>query len=122
LGILIKKRLAFNKIGLSKSKISSDKSTSIKVNVTNFKELFDNLTLKIKIDDKNNEYLLSTPSLKLPSLNFPNRNTGDHEIIITPHNIPLNKMTFKITVEVYADNDEIPLLQKNLELTVNKAK
>jgi hypothetical protein len=121
LGIFDKKGLAFEKIDLSKSKISSDKSTTIQVNVKNFKEKFDNLVLKTKTDDQTNQYLtISAPLLNLPSLDFPNRNTGDHEITITPHNIPVSKMSFKITIEVYANNEEKPLLKKDFDLEVNK--
>ncbi len=116
-----KKGLAFEKINLSKSKITSDKTTSIKVNVRNFKEKFDNMILKTKTDDENNQYLtISAPSLNLPDLDFPNRNTGDHEIVITPHNIPVSKMSFRITVGVYAKNDVKPVLEKEFALTVNK--
>jgi len=121
LGIFFKKGLAFEKIELSQSKISSDKTATIKVNVKNFKEKFDNIILKIKTDDENNQYLtISTPSLQLPSLDFPNRNTGDHEITINPHNIPVNKMSFKIIVEAYANNGEKLILKKEFDLTVNK--
>ena len=121
MGIFGKKGLAFEKIKLSKSKIDSDKTTTIKVNVKNFKEKFSNIVLKINTDDTNNQFLtISTPSIQLPSLDFPNRNTGDHEIIISPHNITLNKMSFKITVEVYANNVEKPMLKKEFNLTVNK--
>ena len=121
MGIFSKKGLAFEKIKLSKSKITSDKTTTIKVNVKNFKEKFGNIVLKTKTDDTNNQYLtISTPSIQLPSLDFPNRNTGDHEITISPHNIPVNKMSFKITVEVYANNVEKQMLKKEFNLTVNK--
>jgi hypothetical protein len=121
LGIFSKKGLAFEKMKLSKSKITSDKTATIKVNVKNFKEKFGNIVLKTKTDDTNNQYLTtSTPSIHLPSLDFPNRNTGDHEITISPHNITLNKMSFKITVEVYANNVEKPMLKKEFNLTVNK--
>jgi len=121
LGLLIKKGLAFEKIKLSKTKINSDKTTTLKVNVKNFKDTFDNIVLKTKTDDENNQYLkISTNLLHLPSLDFPNRSTGDHEITITPQSIPVNKMSFKITVEVYANNEEKPMLKKELDLTVNK--
>ncbi len=121
MGIFGKKGLAFEKIGLSKSKISSDKSTTVQVNVKNFKQKFDNIVLKTKTDDQTNQYLtINTPLLNLPSLDFPNRNTGDHEITITPHNIPVSKMFFKISVEVYANNEEKPLLKKDFNLEVNK--
>jgi len=121
LGIFNKKGLAFETIKLTNSQITSDKATSIKVNVKNFKEKFDNIVLKIKTDDESNQYLtVNTTSLNLPDLDLPNRNTGDHEIVITPYNIPVNQMSFKITVEVYAKNDDKPMLKKELVLTVNK--
>ena len=121
MGIFVKKGLAFEKIELSKSKITSDKTATIKANVKNFKEKFGNIILKTKSDDTNNQFLtISMPSLQLPSLDFPNRNTGDHEITISPHNIPVSKMSFKITVEVYANNVEKPMLKKEFNLTVNK--
>ena len=121
MGIFKKKGLAFEKIELSKSKINSDKTTTVKVNVKNFNEKFESLVLKTKTDDQTNQYLtINTPVLNLPTLDFPNRNTGEHEIVITPHNIPVSKMSFKITVEVYANNVEMPLLKKDFDLTVNK--
>jgi hypothetical protein len=121
LGLFGKKELAFEKIELSKSKISSDKTTTIKVNVKNFKEKFENLVLKTRTDDQTGQYLaISTPVLNLPTLDFPNRNTGEQEIVITPKNIPVNKMSFKITVEVYANDVEKPLLKKDFDLTVTK--
>ena len=121
MGIFNKKGLAFEKIELSKSKINSDKTATIKVNVKNFKEKFENIVLKTKTDDENNQYLAISPTLlQLPTLDFPNRSTGDHEIAISPHNIPVNQMSFKITVEVYANNVEKPILKKEFDLTVNK--
>ena len=121
MGIFGKKGLAFEKIELSKSKINSDKTAVIKVNVKNFKEKFENLVLKTKTDDQTSQYLtISTPMIDLPSLDFPNRNTGEHEITITPQNIPVNKMSFKITVEVYANDGEKPLLKKDFDLTITK--
>lgn len=121
MGIFGKKGLAFEKIELSKSKINSDKTSTIKVNVKNFKENFANIVVKTKTDDQIGQYLtISTPTLNLPTLDFPNRNTGEHEIVITPHNVPVSKMSFKITVEVYANNGESPLLKKDFDLTVNK--
>ena len=121
MGIFGKKGLAFEKIELSKSKINSDKTTTIKVNVKNFKEQFENLVVKTKTDDQTNQYLtINTPIFNLPALDFPNRNTGEHEIVITPHNIPVSKMSFKITVEVYANDRDTPLLKKDFDLTVNK--
>ena len=121
MGIFGKKGLAFEKIELSKSKINSDKTSTIKINIKNFKENFENLVVKTKTDDQTSQYLtISTPILNLPTLDFPNRNTGEHEIVITPHNIPVSKMSFKITVAVYANNGESPLLKKDFDLTVNK--
>ena len=121
MGIFGKKGLAFEKIESSKSKINSDKTSTIKINVKNFKENFENLVVKTKTDDQTSQYLtISTPILNLPTLDFPNRNTGEHEIVITPHNIPVSKMSFKITVEVYANSGEAPLLKKDFDLTVNK--
>ena len=117
----IKKGLAFEKIKLSKSKISSDKTTTITANVKNFKEKFENIVLTTKTDDADGQYLkIDKSSIQLPSLDFPNRNTGDHEITLSPHNIPLNKMPFKITLEVFANNDKKPVLKKEFDLTVNK--
>lgn len=118
---LFKKELAFEKIELSKSKIDSDKTTMIKINVRNFKDKVDNIILKIKTDDESNQYVtISSTVIKLGSLNFPNSNTGEHEITITPHNIPLSKMSFKITMEVFGNNKEKSLLQKEFNLTVKK--
>ena len=121
MGIFNKKGLAFEKIELSKSKISSDKTTAIKVNVKNFKEKFENIVLTTKTDDMDGQYLKIDKSLiQLPSLDFPNRNTGDHEITISPYNIPLSKMPFRIKVEVFANNEKKPILKKEFDLTVNK--
>ena len=121
MGLFGKKGLAFEKIELTKSKINSDKTTTIKVNVKNFKEKFENLVLKTKTDDQTGQYLtVSAPVLNLPALDFPNRNTGEQEIVITPKNIPVTKMSFKISIEVFADNKEKPLLKKDFDLTVNK--
>ena len=121
MGLFKKKGLGFEKIKLSKSKISSDKTTTITVNVKNYKEKFENIVLTTKTDDTDGQYLkIDKSSIQLPSLDFPNRNTGDHEITISPHNIPLNKMPFKITLEVFANNDKKPILKKEFDLTVNK--
>ena len=121
MGIFSKKGLAFEKIDLSKSKINSNETAKITVNVKNFKEKFDDISVLIKTDDATNQYLqISTPTLRLPSLDFPNRNTGDQEIIINPINIPLQKMTFKISIEVYSDNAKKLMLKKEFNLTVNK--
>lgn len=121
MGLFGKKGIAFEKIELTKSKIKSDKTTTIKVNVKNFKEKFENLVLKTKTDDQTGQYLtVSAPVLGLPALDFPNRNTGEQEITITPKNIPVSKMSFKITIEVFTNGEEKPLLKKDFDLTVNK--
>lgn len=121
MGLFSKKGLAFEKIDLSKSKINSDEAAKITVNVKNFKEKFDDISILTKTDDATNQYLqISKPTLRLPSLDFPNRNTGDQEIIINPINIPLQKMTFKISIEVYSDNAKKLMLKKEFTLTVNK--
>jgi len=121
LGIFGKKGLAFEKIELSKSKINSDETTTITVNVKNFKEKFDDIAVITKTDDASNQYLhISNTSLRLPSLVFPNSNTGDHEIMLNPYNIPIHKMSFKITVEVYTNNAKKLILKKEFDLTVNK--
>jgi hypothetical protein len=118
---LFKKELSFEKIELSKSKIDSDKSAIIKVNVKNSKEKFDNLVLKIKTDDASNQYVtISNSVIQLPPLDFPDKNTGEQEITIIPHNIPLSTMSFKIGVEVFANDKEKPLLQKEFNLTIKK--
>jgi len=123
LGIFQKKGLAFEKIDLSKSKINSDETTKITINIKNFKEKFDDISVLIKTDDASNQYLqISQSSLRLPSLDFPNRNTGDQVITLNPINIPVQKMSFKITVEVYSDNGKKLMLKKEFTLTVNKKK
>ena len=121
MGLFNKKGLSFAKIKLSKSKITSDKSTTITINVKNNKEKFEKIVVTTSTDDEKNQYLkIDRPSILLPSLEFPNRNTGDHVITITPYNIPLNKMPFKITLEVSANDSKKPLLGKEFSLTVNK--
>jgi hypothetical protein len=118
---LFDKKLIFQKIELTRSKIDSDTTTTIKVNIKNFKESFDNVILKISTDDQNNEYLkISNPLIRLSSLTLPNQNTGEHEITIIPHNIPLNKMSFNVKVEVFGNDQEKPLLTREFNLTVNK--
>jgi hypothetical protein len=114
-------KLSFAKIKLSKSKINSDINAIITINIKNRKEKFDNIVVITKTDDLENQYLkIDKPSLSLPSLDFPNRNTGDHVITITPYNIPLNKMPFKITLEVFANLNKKPMLKKEFSLLVNK--
>ena len=121
MGLFSKKNLAFEKLKLSSSKISSDKFVIITFNLKNYEEKIDNILVITKTDDLNNQYLkIDTPSFQLPSLDFPNRNTGDHKITITPYNIPLNKMTFKITLEVFANNKPKPILRKEFNLNVMK--
>jgi len=121
LGLFTKKGLSFAKIELSKSKINSDKTTTITLNIKNYEEKFSDVKVITKTDDQENQYLkIDKPLVNLPSLDFPNRNTGDHEITITPYNIPLSKMPFKIKLKVFANNSEKPLLQKEFVLIVNK--
>lgn len=121
MGLFSKKGLAFEKLKLSNSKITSNKSASITLNLKNHEEKFDNILVITKTDDLNNEYLkIDKPSLQLPSLDFPNRNTGDHKITITPFNIPLNKMTFKITLDVFANNNLKSVLRKEFNLDVTR--
>lgn len=116
-----RKGLTFEKLKLSDSKITSDKFISITLNLKNKEKKFENLFVTTKTDDLDNQYLkIDKPTLQLPSLDFPNRNTGDHKISIIPYNIPLNKMTFKITIEVFANNISKSLLQKEFSLTVEK--
>ncbi|HXX05976.1 MAG TPA: hypothetical protein VEJ68_04055 [Candidatus Bathyarchaeia archaeon] len=123
MGIFQKKGLAFEKIDLSKSKINSDETTKITINIKNFKEKFDDISVLIKTDDASNQYLqISQSTLRLPSLDFPNRNTGDQVITLNPINIPVQKMSFKITIEVYSDNGKKLMLKKEFNLTVNKKK
>lgn len=121
MGLFNKKGLSFAKIKLSKSKINSDKNTMITINIKNYEEKFRNIIVTTKTDDLENQYLkIDKPLMDLPSLDFSNRNTGDHEITITPYNIPLSKMPFKITLKVFANNNEKPLIKKEFSLLVNK--
>jgi hypothetical protein len=121
LGLFGKKGLSFGKIKLSDSKINSDKSTTITVNIKNKEVKFEKIVVTTRTDDEKNQYLkVDRPSILLPALEFPNRNTGDHTITITPYNIPLKKMQFKITLEVSANDEKKPLLKKEFSLKVNK--
>lgn len=121
LGLFSKKKLEFEKIKISNSKINSDKTCTITFNVKNFKETFDKITATIKTDDLQNQYLrIDKPTLELPSLSFPNHNTGDHSVMITPFNIPLSKMSFQIALEIFTSNNEKPSLHKKFNLTINK--
>jgi hypothetical protein len=123
LGLFHKKKLAFEKIELSKSKINSDETATITVNVKNFKEKMDDISVITKTEDASNQYLtINKPSLRLPSLVFPNSNTGNQEITINPYNIPIHRMEFKISVEVYTDNAKKLMLKKDFNLIVNKKK
>ena len=118
---LFTKNLTFEKLKLSKSKINSDKFATITLNLKNNDKKFDNILVTTNTDDLNNQYLkIDKSSFQLPSLDFPNRTTGDHKITITPYNIPLGKMTFKITLEVFANNNSKSVLQKEFNLTVIK--
>lgn len=119
--ILHKKKLAFEKIDLSKSKIKSDETSTITVNVKNFKEKIDDISVIVKTEDASNQYLTINPlSIRLPSLAFPDSNTGNHVITINPYNIPIHKMSFKIKVEVYTNNGQKLMLKKEFDLTVTK--
>jgi len=121
LGLFARKGLSFEKLKLSDSKIKSDKFARITLNLKNKNEKFDNIFVATKTDDLNAQYLkIDKPSLSLPSLDFPNKNTGDHMITITPYNIPLHKMTFKITIDVFANKNLKPILHKVLNLEVLK--
>jgi hypothetical protein len=116
-----KKGIAFEKMKLTDSKIDSTETTTITLNVKNFKEKFENIIVITKTDDLDGQYLkIDKPMIQLPPLDFPNRNTGDHTITITPHNIPLNKMSFKITVEVFSSERKAPMLKKEFSLLVSK--
>lgn len=121
MGLFIRKSIAFEKIKLSNSKTTSDKSTTITVNLKNREKTFDDILVTTKTDDLNGQYLkIDKPSLQLPSLDFPNRNTGDHVITITPYNIPLSKMIFKIELDVFANKNPKPVLRKKFNLTITK--
>jgi len=121
LGLFSRKGLSFEKLKLSNSKITSDKYITITLNLKNNEDKFDSILVITKTDDINDQYLkIDQPSLSLPSLDFPNRNTGDHKITITPYDIPLNKMTFKITLEVFANNSSKSILRKEFDLEVIK--
>lgn len=121
MGLFSKKGLSFEKLKLSNSKITSDKYVTITLNLKNNKDKFDSVLVITKTDDLNDQYLkIDKPSLSLPSLDFPNRNTGDHKITITPCNIPLNKMTFKINLEVFVNNNSKSTLRKEFNLEVIK--
>ncbi len=121
MGLFTKRDLAFEKLKLSNSKTYSDKFVTITLNLKNHEEKFDNILVTTKTDDLNNQYLkIDNPSLLLQSLNFPNRNTGDHKITITPFYIPLTKMTFKIMLNVFANNNSKSILQKEFDITITK--
>ena len=121
MGLFSKKGLSFEKLKLSNSKITSDKYVAITLNLKNNEDKFDSILVITKTDDINDQYLkIDKPSLSLPSLDFPNRNTGDHKITITPYNIPLNKMTFKINLEVFVNNNSKSILRKEFNLEVIK--
>jgi hypothetical protein len=121
LGLFAGKGLSFEKLKLSDSKIKSDKFSTITLNLKNKNEKFDNILVVTKTDDLNDQYLkIDKPSLSLPPLDFPNKNTGDHIITITPYNIPLHKMIFKITLDVFANKNSKSVLHKVLNLEVLK--
>lgn len=120
LGLLSRKKLKFEKIKITSTKINSNEFCTITFNIRNFKDVFAKITAITKTDDVQNQYLrIDKPKIELPSLDFENRNTGDHSVLITPHNIPLNKMLFRITIEIFTD-DKKPQIKKEFRLTVNK--
>lgn len=121
MGLIARKGLKFEKFKISNSKITSEKTVTITLNLKNNEKKFENILVITKTDDLNNQYLkIDKPSLQLPPLDFPNRNTGDHQVIITPFNIPLNKMIFKITLDVFVNNNQKSLLRKEFNLEVLK--
>ncbi len=121
LGLLSRKKLKFEKIKITSTKINSNEFCTITFNIRNFKDVFAKITAITKTDDVQNQYLrIDKPQIELPSLDFENRNTGDHSVLITPYNIPLNKMLFRITVEVFTDDNNKPQIKKEFRLTVNK--
>lgn len=121
MGLFSRSDLKFAKAKISKSKIDSDKSATITVNLKNKKQTFDKIIVKTKTDDENAEYLtVDKATMELPPLEYPNKNTGDHEVTITPFNIPLNEMPFTIIVEVYANDSAKVLLKKEFSLTIHK--
>jgi len=121
LGLFGGKKLEFGKIKLSSSKINSNETCVITFNIKNFKESLGKIVAVTKTDDLKNQYLkIDRPTIELPPLDFPNRSTGDHSVTITPYDIPLSKMSFKITLEIFADGGEKPSLKKEFGLTVKK--
>ncbi|WP_162858546.1 hypothetical protein [Candidatus Nitrosotenuis aquarius] len=121
MGLLSRKKLKFEKIKITSTKINSNEFCTITFNIRNFKDVFAKITAITKTDDVQNQYLrIDKPQIELPSLDFENRNTGDHSVLITPYNIPLNKMLFRITVEVFTDDNNKPQIKKEFRLTVNK--
>ncbi|WP_268541656.1 hypothetical protein [Candidatus Nitrosotenuis cloacae] len=121
MGLFSRGNLAFEKINLSRSKIASDGYATITLNVKNRDQKFDGLVAVTETDDLQGQYLkIDTPSLSLPALDFPNRNTGDHKITLTPHNIPLSEMSFRIHLKIMAGGADRPVLEKKFSLTVTK--
>lgn len=121
MGLFSRGNLAFEKIKLSDSKIASDGHATITLNVKNRDQKFDGLVAVLETDDLQGQYLkIDAPSLSLPALDFPNRNTGDHKITITPYNIPLSEMSFKMRLKVMAGGTGKPALEKKFSLTVTK--
>lgn len=121
LRILNRKKLIFEKLKLSKSKINSDEACTITFNIKNFKEKFEKIVAKTRTDDLQNQYLkIDKPIIELPSLDFPNRNTGDHTVTIAPYNIPLSKMSFKIILEIIMGDNGKLVLKKEFNLKIDK--
>lgn len=120
--IINPKGLQFEIIKLDPVEIKSTETATITINVRNFgNEKFDSIYVKTTTDDQEKKFLLISPEiLRLPSLDLDNKNTGDHKITITPFNIPLEKMPFKIMVEVYANGEMQPKISHVFDLTVTK--
>ena len=67
MGLFNRKGLSFAKIKLSKSKINSDKNTTITINIKNNEEKFTNIIVTTKTDDLENQYLkIDKPLMNLP--------------------------------------------------------
>ncbi|NOJ27266.1 MAG: hypothetical protein DA330_04560 [Nitrososphaera sp.] len=121
MGLFSRGSIAFEKIKLSDSKIASDGHATITLNVKNRDQKFDGLVAVLETDDLQGQYLkIDAPSLSLPALDFPNRNTGDHKITITPYNIPLSEMSFKMRLKIMTGSTGKPALEKKFSLTVTK--
>ena len=124
------KGLAFEKIGLSSEtqttpsdniSITADQTAKITINIKNYNQVFHDIKINTTTDDSTNEFhTLDHPLLLVSSLDRPNKNTGDNYITITPHNIKLDTTPLTITVEVYANNTQSPIISHVLHLTITK--